>query len=102
VENITTVVGEIADPRFPVKSLDLITMLYAFHDFTEKAAWLGNAKKHLKKGGAIFIFDGQDDHTGLSRGAVEQLAEEAGLRLVRHEHLHGGIWAFELRPTGES
>lgn len=40
VKNIETVLGEIADPCFPVTDLDLVTMLYAFHDFTEKEAWL--------------------------------------------------------------
>ena len=45
VENIETVLGEIADPCFPVSDLDMVTMLYAFHDFTEKEQWLRNVKK---------------------------------------------------------
>lgn len=52
VKNITTILGEVADPCFPVNNLDVITMIYAFHDFTENAAWLVNVKKYMKKNAA--------------------------------------------------
>ena len=35
--NITTVLGKVDDPLFPVKELDLVTMIWAFHDFAERA-----------------------------------------------------------------
>jgi ubiquinone/menaquinone biosynthesis C-methylase UbiE len=96
VKNITTVLGEVADPCFPVKDLDVVTMIYAFHDFTEKAAWLVNVKKYLKKDAAIYIFDAQDYHTGMSKEAVEKLGEEAGFQLTRCEKIHGGLWIYVL------
>jgi ubiquinone/menaquinone biosynthesis C-methylase UbiE len=96
VKNITTILGEVADPCFPVKDLDVVTMIYAFHDFTEKAAWLKNVKKYLKKDAAIYIFDAQDHHTGMSKEAVEKLGEEAGFQLTRCEQIHGGLWVYVL------
>ena len=96
VKNITTILGEVADPCFPVKNLDVITMIYAFHDFTEKAAWLVNVKKYMKKDAAIYIFDAQDSHTGMSKKAVERIGEAAGFQLTRCEEIHGGLWVYVL------
>ena len=47
-DNITTVLGKVDDPLFPAKNLDLVTMIWAFHDFTDRVAWLKNARKYLK------------------------------------------------------
>ena len=96
VRNIETVLGEIADPCFPVTDLDMVIMLFAFHDFTEKELWLRNVKKYMKKDANIVIFDGQDAHTGLNREVVNKLADKAGFELLKHEQLHSGIWIFIL------
>ncbi len=58
VKNIETVLGEIADPYFPVTDLDMVVMIYAFHDFTKKEAWLKNVKKYMKMDASLVIFDG--------------------------------------------
>ena len=97
VENIETVLGEIADPCFPVSDLDIVTMLYAFHDFTEKEQWLRNVKKYMKEDASLVIFDGQDAHTGLNRAVVLDLGKKTGFELTRHENLHSGIWIYILR-----
>ncbi len=95
VGNITTVLGKVDDPLFPVNDLDLVVMIWAFHDFTERAAWLKNVKKYLKDDAGIFIFDGQAAH--FSKDIAESDAEKAGFRLARCERLHGRIWLYELR-----
>jgi len=96
VKNIQTVLGEIADPCFPVTELDMVIMLYAFHDFTEKEAWLKNVKKYMKDEANLMIFDGQDAHTGMSKELVAELGGKAGFKLVRHTQLHNGIWIYIL------
>jgi len=96
-ENIETVLGETADPCFPVSDLDMVTMLYAFHDFTEKEQWLRNVKKYMKEDASLVIFDGQDAHTGLNRAVVSNLGKKTGFELLKHEHLHNGIWVYVLR-----
>lgn len=95
VGNITTVLGKVDDPLFPVNDLDLVTMIWAFHDFAERVAWLKNVKKYLKEGAGIFIFDGQAAH--FSKEIAESDAGQAGFRLVRCEPAHGKIWLYELR-----
>lgn len=97
VKNIETVLGEIADPCFPVTDLDMIVMIYAFHDFTEKEAWLKNVKKYLKRDASVVIFDVQDTHTGMNRGLIANLGRSVGFQLVQHDKLHGGLWSYILR-----
>ena len=65
-------------------------------------AWLENVGEYMESDAAIFIFDGQDAHTGLDRAVVESLAEQGGFELRRHERLHGGLWAYELRRKDPS
>ena len=96
VNNIEVVLGEVADPNFPVNDLDMIVMLYAFHDFTEKEAWLRNVKKYMNNEAKLVIFDGEDAHTGMSEELVAELCEKTGFKLVRHDHLHSGIWVYIL------
>ena len=96
VKNIETVLGEIADPCFPVTELDLVVMIYAFHDFTEKEAWLKNVKKYMKRDASLVIFDGQDSHTGMSKEFVAKLGKSAGFQLVKHDKIHGGLWVYIL------
>jgi ubiquinone/menaquinone biosynthesis C-methylase UbiE len=96
VKNIETILGEIADPCFPVTDLDLVLMLYAFHDFTEKEAWLKNVKKYMKREASLVIFDGQDSHTGMNKELVANLGRSAGFQLIQHDKLHGGLWVYIL------
>lgn len=96
VKNIETIIGEIADPCFPVADLDMVIMLYAFHDFTEKEAWLRNVKKYMKRDASLVIFDGQDAHTGMNKELVANLGKSAGFRLMQHDKLHGGLWVYIL------
>jgi ubiquinone/menaquinone biosynthesis C-methylase UbiE len=93
--NITTVLGKVDDPLFPVKGLDLVIMINAFHDFTERVAWLKNVKKYLKEDAGIFIFDKQTKH--FSKEIAESEAEQAGFRVARSEQIRDKIWLYELR-----
>jgi len=85
INNITTVLGEVADPRFPVNNLDMVIMLHAFHDFEKKVEWLKNAKKYMRPMASLVIIDRHDHHTGLDKNKVSAMGEEAGLELVQYE-----------------
>jgi ubiquinone/menaquinone biosynthesis C-methylase UbiE len=97
VKNIETVLGEIADPYFPVTDLDMVVMIYAFHDFTKKEAWLKNVKKYMKMDASLVIFDGQDAHTGMNKESVAKLGKSAGFQLMQQDKIHGGLWVYILR-----
>jgi ubiquinone/menaquinone biosynthesis C-methylase UbiE len=85
--NIRTVVGEIDDPLFPQRDLDLIVLVHAFHDFDRPVEWLVNAKKYLRRGAAVAIID-EDPEKGSgvhfwSRGRITDYASKAGYTLVK-------------------
>ena len=96
VKNIETILGEIADPCFPVIDLDMVIMIYAFHDFTEKEAWLKNVKKYMKREASVVIFDVQDAHTGMNKELITNLGKSVGFQLVQHDKIHGGLWVYIL------
>jgi len=85
--NVQTVVGEVDDPLFPRRDLELVVLVHAFHDFARPVQWLVNLKKYLRPGGTVAIIDrdpaqGTDSHF-LPRQRIEQYASEAGYELAR-------------------
>jgi tRNA A58 N-methylase Trm61 len=57
LDNIQIVEGEVDDPRFPRRDLQLIVIVHAFHDFTQPVEWLRNARKYLRPGAGVAIID---------------------------------------------
>ncbi|MFZ5516941.1 MAG: class I SAM-dependent methyltransferase [Candidatus Zhuqueibacterota bacterium] len=68
ISNIRTVVGDVDDPLFPVKDLDLVIMLMAFHDFEQPVQWLNNLTHYLKSGARLVIVDKDPDRWGQGHG----------------------------------
>ncbi len=85
--NIHTVIGEVDDPVFPRRDLDLIVVVHAFHDFDRPVEWLVNAKKYLRPGAAVAIIDEDPENRGSShfwpRSRVTGFASKAGYALVK-------------------
>ena len=82
LDNIHIVEGDVDDPRFPRRDLELIVIVHAFHDFTQPVAWLRNVKKYLRPGATVAIIDRDPDQVGDShfwpRERIVGYAEEAG------------------------
>ncbi len=91
VLNIQTVVGEVVDPLFPVKDLDMIILVYAFHDFARQEEWLQNAKRYLNSGATLVIIDRDPDKYGgeyshfLTRPKLLEIVRRAGYEPLRVE-----------------
>jgi len=87
--NIETVVGEVADPLFPVDSLEMVVMMIAFHDFTKPVKWLKNTKKYMKPGAELVIIDRDPDRWGKghdhfkTKKEILKLTKKAGFELSR-------------------
>lgn len=64
IRNITTIVGEVADPLFPEKKLDMVVMMRAFHDFTKPVEWMENVIPSMKAGSSLVIIDLDPDRAG--------------------------------------
>jgi len=99
INNITTVIGDIADPLFPDQKLDMIIMLRAFHDFENQEEWLVNAKKYMKPEAPLVIIDGHDKHTRLNKEKVLKMADDAGFELTQYETFLPSdfIYVFKLK-----
>ena len=85
--NVRTVVGDVADPRFPRRDLQLIVIVHAFHDFSQPVEWLVSAKGYLRPGGAVAVIDRDPEQGAEShfwpRARIESYAAEAGYELAR-------------------
>jgi ubiquinone/menaquinone biosynthesis C-methylase UbiE len=57
IDNIHVVEGDVDDPRFPRRDLELVVVVHAFHDFSQPVEWLRNVKKYLRPGAAVAIID---------------------------------------------
>jgi ubiquinone/menaquinone biosynthesis C-methylase UbiE len=87
IENIHTVLGEVADPMFPRNDLEMVVMVHSFHDFEKPVLWLKNLKKYLKPDASVVIIDGDPAKTGgthtLPKEKIIAHAEAAGYRLQK-------------------
>lgn len=57
INNIKIILGEIEDPLFPEKNLDLIIMVYVFHHLQEPVAFFNNIKKYIKPDTPVVIVE---------------------------------------------
>jgi ubiquinone/menaquinone biosynthesis C-methylase UbiE len=55
--NIKIVLGEIEDPLFPEKNLDMIVMVYVLHMLERPIPFLKNLNQYLKPGGLLVIIE---------------------------------------------
>jgi ubiquinone/menaquinone biosynthesis C-methylase UbiE len=82
VQNVTTVLGEVADPRFPRTDLDLIVVFDCLFEFADQAGWMQNARRYLKAGGRLIVVDPDRSKMPsshfLSRRQIEDFGRQAG------------------------
>jgi ubiquinone/menaquinone biosynthesis C-methylase UbiE len=57
IKNIETVMGEIEDPLFPDKNLDMIIMVYVLHMLDKPLPFMENIKKYMKPGTPLVIIE---------------------------------------------
>jgi len=107
ITNIETVVGKVADPLFPVDSLEMVVMMIAFHDFTMPVKWLKNAKKYMKTDGQLVIIDRDPDRWGqghdhfLTKKEVLKHSKKAGVEMVKIFTFleRDNIYVFDIRKN---
>lgn len=63
--NIKIVVGDVEDPLFPEKNLEMVVMVYVLHELERPILFLKNLLSYLKPGGLLVIIEGNttDDRT---------------------------------------
>ena len=61
VDNIVTVLGEIDDPLFPEKDLDMVIMVYVLHHLDRPIEFLQNLEGYLKLDAPVVIVEKNTD-----------------------------------------
>jgi SAM-dependent methyltransferase len=104
IDNIVTVRGEVADPLFPPGVLDLVIMVYVFHELTEPVKLLQNLKSSLKPDAPLVILERDPNKMPSAKGHFFQrerlleLVREADFDLVRVETFLPRDNIYILRP----
>jgi len=84
--NVETVLGEYEDPLLPNRALDMVFIVYAFHDIDDQVAVLENLAPSLRPGATVVVLDEDAEITGddhfLATGAIVSLFREAGYERV--------------------
>jgi ubiquinone/menaquinone biosynthesis C-methylase UbiE len=89
LKNIEIVVGEIEDPLFPVKDLDMIIMVYVLHHLDEPVAFLDNLKKYFKPGAPLVLIERNTHeerthaHSFMRREDIFEAMEDSDYKLER-------------------
>lgn len=89
--NITTILGDAAQPLVPEESFDLVVMCTSLGEIPRREAGLEQAFRALKSGGSLSVTEMMGDPHYQSRAVVQSLAERAGFRLVS---IRGNWWLF--------
>ena len=91
VGNIVTVLGEIEDPQFPEKDLDMVIMVYVLHHLDRPIEFLQNLEGYLKPGAPVVIVEQNTDTTRshpphfMTNHQILETIEESGYELERTE-----------------
>jgi ubiquinone/menaquinone biosynthesis C-methylase UbiE len=91
--NVKPVLGLKSDPRLPLRMLDAVLMVDAYHEVEDRVTMLRNLAKALKPQGRLGIVDFKLDGTGPGPSSEERVspdvvvkdAAQAGLKLIRQE-----------------
>ena len=87
LDHVHIVEGDIDDPQFPRRDLELVVIVHAFHDFSQPVEWLRNVKRYLRPGAAVAVID-RDPSQGAEshfwpRERILGYAEKAGFEPVK-------------------
>ena len=91
LENIVTVLGEIEDPLFPEKDLDMVIMVYVLHHLDRPIEFLQNLEGYLEQGAPVVIVEKNTDTKRshppqfMTNRQVLETIEESGYELERTE-----------------
>ena len=89
ISNVRVVKGNEDDPLFPETGLDMIIMVYVFHDLSDPVTLMENANKYLSPASPVVIVDRDPDRYGtwrshfMSRNEIVEKVEQAKYRIVK-------------------
>jgi ubiquinone/menaquinone biosynthesis C-methylase UbiE len=105
LKNVTTILGEVTEPKLPEGELDLIFVISSYHHFADPVTLMRNAKPALKATGWVAIGEWLpwEDGSPESRTPeqIEAEMKEAGYRLERIEKLleKNNMYIYIFKPA---
>ena len=57
ITNVKPILGDIADPKLPPASVDLVLMVDVYHEFSDPASMMTNIRKALKPDGRVVLVE---------------------------------------------
>jgi ubiquinone/menaquinone biosynthesis C-methylase UbiE len=103
LKNVKTILGEVDDPRFPDRSLDMAFSSLVYHEIEKPVVFLKNLLPSLKPDASIVIVDNDpkanSETSNVGRNWLKEF-EEAGLEIVRTERLKDRDVIFVLKVRG--
>ena len=105
VKNIEIVRGEVEDPVFPVKDLDMVIMIYVLHMLDKPLEFMENVKKYMKSDAPLVIIernttsDRGHPPSFMSNRQILETLEKTNYDLVRTETFlpRDTIYIFKLK-----
>jgi tRNA A58 N-methylase Trm61 len=91
VDNIVTVLGEIEDPLFPERDLDMVIMVYVLHHLDRPIEFLQNLEGYLKPDAPVVIVEKNHDTERshppqfMTRRQILETIEKSGYELEKTE-----------------
>ncbi len=105
VRNIRTVLGEVEDPLFPEKGLDMVIMVYVLHFLDKPIEFMQNVPKYLAAGASLVVIE-LDTHeerahppSFMSKRQILETMGETSFRLERTEDFlpRDTIYVYSVR-----
>jgi len=91
IKNLFIVEGTVDDPMFPVKDLDMIILVYVFHDLEKPIEFTRNVEKYLKDSGSLVLLERDPEKVKdaelhfLRQADLLEKMEQTGFKLLRTE-----------------
>lgn len=106
IKNIETVLGNVEDPLFPEKNLDMIVMMLVLHHLDKPVEFMENVKKYLKKDGVLIVIerdssiDRAHPPSFMSVKQVLEVLKETGFVLVKKDTFLSKDTIYFLKVKG--
>ena len=108
INNIETILGKEKNPLFPEGKLDMVIMVYVFHELKHPAEFFENVKLSLKPGAKIVVVDRDPEKYGyysthfLKKDEILRRVKNTGFELEKIETFlpRDNIYIFQMKGTG--
>lgn len=109
ITNIVTILGDITNPKFPIKSLDMVFIINTYHHLEKPTELLKNVVPSLKPDATLVIVEHDpgkvpghwDSHHATEKEILLKQAEKAGFKPVRIETFlpRDNIYIFRVKNS---